>query len=64
MDREQAADDLRRLFGLPPHNTWTNHCCADYVFAQYIEKEYCMSVDELAKLLNIKRPDNATLGNS
>ena len=36
----QLRDDLKKLRGLPPHDTWSNHCCSDGYFANSIKARW------------------------
>lgn len=40
---------LKKLYGLPPYNTWTNICYGDGYFAKSIEKKF--SKEEIKNLL-------------
>jgi hypothetical protein len=53
MNIEKAKDDLKKLYGHPPYNTWTNICYGDAYFARAIEKEHGKSCEELQKITGI-----------
>lgn len=38
---------LKKLYGLPPYNTWTNLCYGDGYFAKSIQEKF--SQDEINK---------------
>ena len=37
---EQCVDQLKKLEGLPPYDTWSNHCAGDGYFAASIERDF------------------------
>ncbi len=55
MDLEKAKDDLKTLFGLPPHNHPSNICYNDGYYANDLVKKYGMSIKELSKVTGIKK---------
>ena len=46
---EDLERDLRMFYGLPPHNTWSNHCFGDGYFAVALKKKYGKEPEELAR---------------
>ena len=55
MDIEQASDDLKMLFGLPPHNHPSNICYNDGYFANSLVEKYQMSIKELSEKTGIRK---------
>ena len=44
---EELEEMLKKLYGLPPYNIWTNICYGDGYFAKSIEKKF--SKEEIKK---------------
>jgi len=47
--KAKAIDDLKILYGLPPHDVGGNICLNDGYYAISLEKQYVMSISELIK---------------
>lgn len=52
----EAADDLRKLFGLPPYDKPGNHCWGDGYYSRSLEKKYGKTIEELEKLTGVRSP--------
>lgn len=50
----KATEDLKKLYGHPPYNTWTNICYGDGYFAMAIEKEHGKTCEELQRITGVK----------
>jgi len=49
----QLLDDLKKLRGLPPYDTWSNHCCGDGYFAGSIRAKWSAAqIDQANKYLD------------
>lgn len=54
VDTYAATIDLKKLFGLAPYNTLSNHCHGDSYFSASLVSKYDMSIDKLCKLTGVK----------
>lgn len=54
IDRKAAIDDLKKLNGLPPYDTF-NPCCGDGVFMKSLEEKYGMSITLLEQATDFKK---------
>lgn len=46
-ERKEARNDLKILYGDPPHDTWSNHCYGDGYYANSLKRKWGMSLEEL-----------------
>jgi hypothetical protein len=54
IDLRAAAEDLKKLRGLPPYNTPSNTCWGDGYFAASLRKKYGVSIEELERLTGVR----------
>ena len=52
----RMADELKKLYGLPPYNVPSNICWNDSYFGAALENIYGMTLAEMEKLTGIRRP--------
>lgn len=52
--KANALDDIAMLEGAPPHNTWSNICYGDGIFAQSICNRYGGSINQIKKWCGYK----------
>ena len=51
---EELEEMLKKLYGLPPYNTWINICYGDGYFAKSIEEKFSKEeIKKAKKKLNI-----------
>lgn len=50
INKEEAIEDLKMLYGYPPHDNPRNHCYCDGFFDISLEKKYGVDTKELAKI--------------
>ena len=53
-DKASAADDLKKLFGLKPYDTPSNHCQGDGYYSVSLERKHGHPIDELCKLTGVR----------
>ncbi len=52
VNEEAVINDLKTLYGIPPHDTWSNYCAGDGYFARSLEDKYGCSIEELRKAVD------------
>lgn len=57
IDLVTLRDELDRLDGRPPYNTWSNSSMGCPYFAGSLEKKYGRKLDELRKVAGRRAPD-------
>nr|DAD77459.1 MAG TPA: hypothetical protein [Podoviridae sp. ctaNW81] len=51
---DELEEMLKKLYGLPPYNTWTNICYGDGHFAKSIQEKFSQDeIDKAKKKLGI-----------
>ena len=53
IDKENAANDLKKLFGLKPYDMPGNHCQGDGYYSVSLEHKYGMTIKELRRVTGI-----------
>lgn len=52
--RDEATEELKKLFGIPPYDGASNICCGDGYFAKSLVQKYGMSIDQLESEVEFK----------
>ena len=47
INKKELLDDLKILYGLPPHDSMSNYCQGDGYYANSLVKKYGQSIEEL-----------------
>ena len=56
INKSQARDELKKLYGLPPYDRPGNICQGDGYFSASLRSKYGMSLEELGRLVGVQPP--------